>query len=217
MNTNLFLLIFMCTSLKFFAMENDQIIKGAGCYIFLKGGILIGHGVDGKVTNEQIPNKVIFFGKDLSSQIKCIEIDSPYLSTEQEKKFDAMVDPEVSSKINLYKVSISPSWKAGRAIGLYDKNNKWVAGHRYFGSADVKSLKARKKLLKPTSLLDSIKIVEEEIFFIWPFLSWPYQRIIYQDNGSKKIEISKEHRLIQVGVSLSSLGCLYVIYKSWFK
>jgi hypothetical protein len=137
------------------------------------------------------------------------------LTHEKEQAYDAMIDPLAASKCMVHKVKITfHPWLGNRTIEYFDQQNTWFFGWGYRGPADIRENKYRHDLIKPSYLLNSIKIVEEDNCIFFPYL---YRRITYQDDGTIKVEISKKHRFIQLASAGILLSSAYSLYTSFMR
>lgn len=151
--------------------------------------------------------------------------------------FDSKIDKKAPS-IEIKSVVISCDPQMGRTLRYLNEKKEYfpyfyhecpeeagVLMHNYQGPIDIKKAQNDLSLIKPHSLLNSVKRVEEYDYFTHPLLFLTFHRqepylkktLIYNDNGTTTEITSREHRMVQGAQALFGLGFLYTGYLCYSK
>ncbi len=160
-----------------------------------------------------LSNSVIFYNNNNQNLFE-LTINNRWNKNQQEC-FDALIDAK-QKPIKPTSAYISYIFYGTRPIKTltycYDNNKDLET--EYTGPADIKSVPYHPDLIKPHSIIDTIKKVEEYDFFISPFLFYLKKELIYNDNGTTTEKITPQHRLVQATKVAFGLGALYATYSS---
>jgi hypothetical protein len=167
--------------------------------------------------HEKIPGKENFFRRPYAALFWG---NNGFLGQVKFEQWDdrqqQILDDHIDSTITHEKYTSAKIWfniKVGREIIFYC-DNKSDSCCPYDGPLDIKSCKERPDLIKPHSLLNDIKQVTEDDFFILPyFYEYHSKTLTYNEDGTFHIVSTPQHKMIQTTKLILGLSLLYRVYR----